>query len=397
MTRSASPADTGRYVIRPAEVDDATAIVDLLNEVYGYWGGLAYWRWKYLDPPASFRSPSAVAELDGQIIGHFGILPVEAVWNGRPIRIGQTVDAAVRPAFRRQGIHSALGRLVLDAAGQADFSLIYAFPGLYSINVDRRIGYRPVAFVPELIQVLAPRQALARALTRLPGDIAALWRWRRAQNWLPETVRRLARFRRCLLLALGFLSDPVWPRSPASMGIDVRPLERFEPIFDDFWERQQATAVFSLVKDSHYLGWRYGDHPERRYQTLAVVSAGHLSGFAVLEHRPPYSHLCELLANPGRDDVIDTLVTAAGRQARQQGSLALVTWARPGQAVADRLRRLGFISYRRFHQLARRWRALAGHFYQMIVHVDHLQPVQRQAMLQATERWPLTMGDSDLA
>jgi GNAT superfamily N-acetyltransferase len=388
------PAGPGRYALRPAAADDAPAIVDLLNDVYGHWGDLAYWRWKYLDPPAPFRSPSAVAELDGQIVGHFGILPVEALWNGRPIRAGQTIDAAVLPAFRRQGIHSALGRLVLGAAAQADYSLIYAFPGLYSLNVDLRIGYRPVAFVPEMVQLLAPRQVLIRALARLPGDLVALWRWRRNPHWSPETVRRLARLRRSLLLVPGFLGDPVLPQRPAATSFDVRSSGRFDSAFDNFWRRNRPPTGLSLVKDSRYLGWRYGDHPDQRYQRLALFSSGRLLGFAILAHRPPYSQLCELLVERDRDDVLDALVAAAGQQARQEGSLVLITWARPAQ---HRLRRLGFISYRRLHQLAHRWPALAGRFYQVIAYADHLRPAQRQALLLAAERWSPALGDSDLA
>ena len=326
MTSLSTPTDAPRqpWRIRAAEPGDAAAIVALLNEVYAPWGNLDLWRWKFLVPPASFRLPSAVAELDGRIVGHFGILPLDAVIGGAAVRGAQTVDAAVLPACRRGGIHSALGRYVLDHAAEGGAEFIYAFPGLWSIAIDERIGYRPVTFVPEMTRILQPRRALASMLRCLPGDLRAL-RAMRGRSPLPAgMVRRLVRLRRSLIFAASWaLESPLarkTRRAPTpGAGVDFRELREFDERIEPLWRGLMPGIGLGLCKEGSYLNWRYVRHPAASYTVLAAERRGELLGFTVTHQSGLRADIAELVVHPDRADVADLLLAAAVEQTRRAG------------------------------------------------------------------------------
>jgi len=385
--------------VRPVQPDDASAIVDLLNTVFGYWGDGDYWRWKYHGPPAPCRLPSAVADLNGQIVGHFGIVPLFAVLDGKQVGGAQTVDAAVLPAYRRRGIHSALGRYVLDHAAQAGAVWIYAFPGLFSLAVDQRLGYRPVAFLPEMVRVLQPRQALTLAIRLLPGDIRALWTARRKPAWPPETIRRLARLRRSLLVLASWITDPAIGRSGKPQTLRATPhdpAQGFDARFDVLWAHVRSGNKLGVWKDADYLTWRYGLNPQQCYKAFVTKDEDELTGLIIIRHRGKRSDITELLSLPGRRDIVSSLLAAASDQAKRAGSITLTAWASTGHPHHDSLRRAGFVSQSRLHRLCGHFPALSRWFYRVIDYAQHLPPEQRSRLAAYAEASSLTMGDSDL-
>jgi GNAT superfamily N-acetyltransferase len=387
--------------VRPSWPDDADAIVDLLNDVYGDWGSRDYWQWKYQQPPAPFRLTSAVADLNGQIIGHYGIVPLEAVLNGKTVRGAQVVDAAVLPTYRRRGIFTALARYVLDHAAQVGVTLIYAFPGLFSLAMNHRLGFSSVAFVPEMVRVLQPRRALATVLRLLPGDVHALWTVRREMFWSPDTVRRLARLRRSLLLLASWASDPMgaWsgrPRLLGGTGFKLRSADEFDTRFDALWAQVHDSVGLGVCKDASYLTWRYLLNPFGCYEITVAEHGKEVIGCLVMHHAGLRSDITELLALPGRTDVVPSLLTAAITQARRAGSIVLTAWAPVEHPYHARLRQVGFVSQRHLHWLAERWPALARWFYQVIIYARHLSLDQQAQLVACTRTWLLTMGDSDL-
>lgn len=67
------------WSMRLARPDDASAIAALLSDVFGNWGDQATWSWKFEGSPAPYRLKSAVAEVDGRLVGHYGIVPVNMI------------------------------------------------------------------------------------------------------------------------------------------------------------------------------------------------------------------------------------------------------------------------------------------------------------------------------
>jgi GNAT superfamily N-acetyltransferase len=391
-----SQQEWGMRLVQP---DDADNVVDLLNTVYGDWGNRDYWRWKYQQPPTSFRLPSTVADLNGQIIGHYGIVPLKATLNGKTVRGAQVVDAAVLPAWRHHGVFTTLARHVLDHAVQADVTLIYAFPGLLSLAMNHRLGFSSIAFVPEMARVLRPWQALMQALQLLPGDIYALCTARREAYWPPDTVRRLARLRRSLLFLASWASDPVMARSGAPRELSVTEYdlaEGFDVRFDTLWAQVSDNTDLGVCKDASYLTWRYRLNPRGCYRVFVARRGTEMVGFLVIRHAGLNSDITELLALPDCTDVVLDLLATAIAQARQAGSLVLTAWAPVGHPYYASLRRAGFVSQVRLHRLSERCSALARWFYQVIDYAQHLSLDQQNQLAVFAKTWSLTMGDSDL-
>ena len=385
--------------VRTSRPEDADAIVALLNRVFGRWGDRAKLHWKYQLPPAPFRSPSAVAELGGQIIGHFGIVPVEAVFHGETIRGAQTVDAAVLPAYRGFGIHTSLGRYVLDEAAKAGLDFIYAFPGLFSLPVDERIGYTPVAFVPEMTLVLHPWLAFKSALSCLPGDLRALWAAFRQKAWPADTIHRLARLRRSLLVVVGWLTDPVlpWPRRFRPVGVNVARIDAFDIRFDRLWAALYPAVDLAVTKGAAYLSWRYIQNPGEQYQIFTAESAEDVQGFLVLRQVGACTEIVEWVVLPGHSEVASALLAVAIERANQAGSLILSIWASVSHPYQPQLRGAGFVSLGRLNKLAGHWPLLARRLYRVIIYARHLLVGKQNEMMAQASTWPVSLGDSDLA
>lgn len=336
-----------------------------------------------------------VAEAEGCLVGHYGMVPVQAVVQGQRVRGAQTVDAAVLPNYRKRGIHSSLARLTLARAVEAGITFIYAFPGLLSLEVDRRFGQEPVMFVPEMMHVLDWRRAIRGGLCHLPGDLALLLRWQRDSAAASE-VGRLARLRRSMLVVAGWLSGPVWNHLNTSSDCAVRPAAHVDKRYDRLCERLMDDESLGLFKDASYLNWRYLEHPQQSYRVLEAVDSSDLLGYAVVRAGCSVSDLCELEALPGRPEALTALVTEAIWAAHGAGSVALAAWMPESRPAHRLLRRAGFVSLGRLHRLARRCPRLASGFHQVSLYADGLAPADWFSLRQAVADWSLAMGDSDL-
>jgi len=389
------------WCLRRAETTDAEAIVNLLNDVYGDWGDLTRWQWKYHNPPAPFRFSSAVAETEGRIIGHYGIVPLEMVMEGRIVRGAQVVDAAVLPVYRRCGVFSDLLRRAVQDTVRAGAQLVYGFPGLLSLAANRRNGFRSVGFVPEMVKVLRPAGALATALKSVPGDLVALWNVQRQTDQRPDTIRRLVRLRRVLLFLVCLASGPaaMWPHlhpPPKGTGQRLVELARFDTRFDALWSQLQDNVALGLRKDARYLTWRYLCDRGERFRILAAERGKALVGFLIMRQSGGSSQIAELLAAPGQLDVVWGLLAMATEQARRENSLVITAWAPPGHPYHSILSQAGFVSPERLHRLARSRSYLGDRLYQVILYTQHLPSVQQAELCGRARQWSLAMGDSDL-
>jgi GNAT superfamily N-acetyltransferase len=383
-------------LIRPSNSGDSEEIVSLLNRVYGAWGDMETWRWKYQHCPAGFRPPSMVAEADGRMVGHYGLLPLEAAWRGEPVRAAQPADAAVLPEYRRRGIMTSIAHRALDSAASADVSLIYAFPGLYSLSVNQRIGFQVVGFVPKLVCLLRPGQAARKGLERLPGDLRAYYRLRRQAVWDAETAQRLTRLRRSLIFLLSWAASPKLRPPTDGVGGALRRVHHFDEGFNRFYSLTAPHPNLGLLKNSPYLNWRYFGRPYVAYQVWAAHSGKTITGYMVLRRRGASVDICELEALPGQEKILQLLLEAAFDLARGWDSLALNAWMRPSHPAFKVMQQAGFVDRRRLHRLAQRFAPLAAEFYRVIVYAQHLPEIRKERLLSDAGDWSLSMGDSDL-
>lgn len=392
-------AELSGLLVRSVQTGDGPEIVSLLNQVFGNWGNLDDWMWKYHTSPIPYRIDSFLAEHHGKIIGHYGMLPLEMMSGGKTIQAAQAVDAGVLAEYRGCGIFTTMALEALTKAVNSGVEFIYAFPGLLSLNVNLHLGYRTVGFVPEMVRVLDFNRALTMTLSNLSRDLSAWWVMRRRGISTPELVRRLVRLRRSLLFFVSFLTSPNFNRLKLNQKLNVviHKVERIDSRIDSLWEQVRGTTDIGLNKASGYLNWRYNCHPSQKYQVFVADGGKNWAGCLVMRHTGLRSEIVELLVNPERVDLVSDLLSTAISEAHRVGSIAINMWATNKHISYSVLHQHGFISSDRLFRLADHFSALAQNFYQVIVYLGHLSLEQQSRLYGLTELWQLSMGDSDLA
>ena len=387
-----------QYNLRAVRLEDGPAIVQLLNQVFGHWGSLEDWRWKYVLPPTSTHLESYLAEFQGRIIGHYGILPLDALWEGKPEPAAQAVDAGVLPDYRRSGVFTNLALLTLRQAAQNGVRLIYAFPGLRSLSANQRFGFRAVTFVPEMMRVVNFPRALNLMIKSLPEDLLALSAIRRPQGKTPEAIYRLVRLRRMGYLLASMITAPRLPSllKPLRKEVILSQTDHFDHRIDAFWTKFAESNPFGLVKDSCYLNWRYCDHPSVTYHITLAEYQGQIVGCLVIRHKGLRSEIAELMAHPKYPKIQMLLLEAAIQQARGSGDILLSAWANAQHSGFSALRQAGFSTPTNLFKLAESVPALSRQLYQVIAFTEHLTQDQQNYLRCQMKNTSFSLGDSDL-
>ena len=134
-------ADDAEIVIRSEQVGDHVAIAEVNREAFGQEGeaGLVA---ALRDVEGFDAQLSLVALRDDAIVGHILFSPIDIVRDGAdvPARALALAPMAVRPAFQRQGIGSALVRAGLKACGRAGHRMVVV---LGHADYYPRFGFTP--------------------------------------------------------------------------------------------------------------------------------------------------------------------------------------------------------------------------------------------------------------
>jgi hypothetical protein len=120
--------------IRAFQPADAERISDLLTQHSPYKRDAAFWIWLNRTLPTR-SSLVAVAESDGQVVGHYGILPFDLrLPDGTLAKAGHGVHAFVKPDFREQVSIFEITKLAYKLARDAGLVAVFGFP-----NVNYRL------------------------------------------------------------------------------------------------------------------------------------------------------------------------------------------------------------------------------------------------------------------
>lgn len=104
-----------------------------------------------------------------------------------------------------------------------------------------------------------------------------------------------------------------------------------------------APFDFILLRDRSYLNWRYCDDRAGPYRVRVAEVDGELLGFAVTRRSGDRGYLVDLLALPGREDVVAALVRDASEQLRAEGVSGIDCWVPRHHSYHAVLRGAGFM------------------------------------------------------
>src|SRR5215204_6536456 len=333
----------------------------------------ALYRW-YQDHPLSDEMHRWVAVTEeGEVVGHLAALPQFYRIDGRRVVAHTPGDYMVLPQHGFQAImlmrsffRSAENCVVCDMVpavigvetrlgAEVVGDLRYAAK---LMNVSRLpmpsvpAPLRRLLNLPEQFAPVAP----ARGFTDRPG-VGTL---EMEEQVAPPAPRPRAPIPRPLQRLMNRGLEAVDEALGSSFGGDlaVETLDGFDDSFDDLFERIAAVVPCLAEKDAAFLRWRYGPgSPQAPVTVLGVRSGERLLGYAVLKaaSHGQDGYMLDLMALPGRQDVVQSLLRETVRSFRQMGVQIiryrfLESAASPGPTE---LRRFGF-----FYRKRRRYKLL---------------------------------------
>ena len=367
MTESVPRATT-----RNAGEADEPQMVELLFRAFRRWPAfelpvppLEHLRWKMRSNPTAPRH-QWVTEIDGRIAAMILRVLRRVRIKGRDYLARDDVDAAVDPDYQGQGLYRAILDYVFEEHRDAEFDLGF----WYSTNPKtRRLGS-----VEDGKTLANPIQVLQK-----PYNARAIVA-RRREKYGGRLPVPLAVLRIKLATAPNRLGHPpYWRRAKRAWSITT--LERFDDRIEEFFDEAAKPFDFVIVRGKDYMNWRYCDPAAGSFTIRAAEQQGRLLGYLVFKIAEGEGYIADLLALPGRTDVVRSLIEDALHLFRQAGVELVTCWMISRHPYNGILRRYGFIDSRR--EAGFRYRAIG------------LDKSELEFLGDAGARVHLTHGDSD--
>ncbi|MBD3206522.1 hypothetical protein GF319_09290 [Candidatus Bathyarchaeota archaeon] len=301
------------FITRPYREGDEEQIIVLLEMVFGDWPRFdlectkkEHWTWKMKDTPTGIN-PTVVTETEeGDIIGvSQGIFKWAKIGDGVYL-IRKGAELAVHPDYRRMGISSEARKVRKEITRRSNAVMTYNLTSneiLINRNKRKRAEERSPEF-PYPIKQLVKIENIDEFMNYYEkGNKVSLFR-----SWSIRIGFRLLRF---MNMVFGLLSSSFSKKEE----VELRRIDRFDDV-DEFWDEIKNDYNWISVKSKDVLNWRYCDIRGGSYDIWVAEQDQVLLGYVVtrinrVEESHPVGYLMEVLAQRGREDVVELLVNEA--------------------------------------------------------------------------------------
>lgn len=305
------------WQIRAYKPGDEMALTPLFQRVYGRAISLSQWQWKVKGMPSIVENVWVV-EAAGALVGQYAVMPVPVWMKGQVCQAMVGVDAMVDPAYRRQGVWTALVQHAHQAWAEGGVPYAIGLPNEQWGSRIQVLGWQALFPLQWLSRPLRPEAHLARRLKwhrlRQAHFITAAWNRYWAQRSMPDTA------------------------------VSVQAVTSAGPLFDQLWQKVQTHTPFATVRDSTWVQWRFLDAPLLNYQVLLAMREGTATGYGAYRLHREGNRLIGFI---GDLMVIDTgsfttLLHNIIHRLLAAGADSVVTQAVPGTASYPLWRQAGF-------------------------------------------------------
>ena len=327
-----------KVTIRLYEEGDDEGIVELLDLVFDGWPNyditcspLDHWRWKYL---SSEGTPYiSVAEDGGIIVGCNLGYPVSFRVSGKSITGFYASDTAVHPNYRGRRISSKIIEYQNNHFAGLGAKLTYwGTSNPIYVSKGKRTRLSLPFKVTNFVRVLN----IDKQLHAMPGPNPFL-------NKAGYTV----------LKTLNTIRNSLEKRDRLAPKFEIREIDEFPSKINLLTEEVASNHPFMVERAQEYLNWRYTDPRAGEFmvKTAHDYTDGEILGCCVIRVnriRRDYSvgFIMELMAFPGRLDVVDGLLKHAVTYFDLQGVNIVNILASEGQSYQRTLNRNGFLNSR---------------------------------------------------
>lgn len=279
------------------------------------------WNWRYLDNPFREDRPAGWVLADGgRVAGHLGAVYVPVIAGGRRMTGAIGSDYVVLPEMLRAGgVFAGLQLAEAFFGGTAGCLRMATTANEKTGAVFGRFGCRPLEWTREFWrapttlaqQIRTCRGGVNRAMRRLMGGPLGS-----VSRTMMSALYAIARHRPALPVPSGLRLDVGMP----DMILEAVPLwERL--VGGEVGSSAAVQSFLAIDRTREYLDWRYVRHPEAagmrsllvRTRDGQAVGAGVVFVEEQVERRVAFME--ELMAPPGRPEVMHALVCAALRAA----------------------------------------------------------------------------------
>jgi hypothetical protein len=310
-------------------------MVELLTLAFGSWPSVA----ARVEPAAHLRwKTSSPATVCAAVLGESGpTLVTTDTAMGFPIRLRgrealriQFVDHAVRPEWRGRGVSSAsIAFRQRSVAPHYDLSISDA---QNPTMIHRAVKFGTRRFGNEIHPLVLPLR---------PRDLAARWaRTRGLPDWVALPFR--------LLLEGRYTARRDRRRkATGTSGASIVAIDRFDHRIDQFFAEAGEPWDAIIVRSRAHLDWRYCDERGGTFRKLAALDDdGAVLGYAIATALREQGFLVDLLARPGRIDVLGELVAELIADLSRAGCVDVLCWLPQRHPYREPLHRLGFLDAR---------------------------------------------------
>ena len=309
-------------------------MVDLLTQAFGRWPTVApgvapadHLRWKTTSP---YAVCSAVLGESGRTLATTDTgMGYGLRLRGRDHVRQQFVDHAVRRDFRGRGFSSA--SIAYRQRAVAPRYALSISDAQSPTMIHRAVKFGTRRFGNEVHPLVLPlrRREFAERWTRGHG----------LPDWVAPPIE----------LALG-ARQSVKVRRRGSAGASrarVVPVTRFDDRIDRFFD--EACQPFDLIitRSRAHLDWRYCDPRAGAYEKLAAEDGGGaILGYVIASRVDDHAFLVDLLALPGRADVVSELLAELIPTLEAANCIDVLCWLQASHPLRDALRGAGFLDAR---------------------------------------------------
>jgi GNAT superfamily N-acetyltransferase len=287
---SAPPGWFPRYY-RP---EDDEQIVELLQASFDGWpkvevaaSPLDHLRWKLASPVNAWRQ-NIVGEAAGRLISTRLYVLRDSSVCGRPMICKLGLETCVHPDYRNAGVMSVIQDYADERLQEIDVHLLYSqHPAL--LHIRKRQTVVPFRRIISLVRT---------------ADAA------------PEAT------------------------APTAWTIEERP--SFDSRIDVLFDRAKQEFALLLDRKQQFMNWRYCDPRGGAFSIKTAEQDGHFLGYIVTTIAHGEGYIADLLALPGRLDIVDSLVAAAIDSLRTAGVARTESWTSRGHPYEEVLARRGF-------------------------------------------------------
>jgi hypothetical protein len=315
---------------RRATEEDQPALLGHFLAAFGRWPWveiavppLEHLAWKMEagpGPPEHY-----VAEVDGRIVAAklHHIWPVRV--GGRELRTVRGYDSSVHPDYRDRGLMNALRdaairdmtpRTELLCGGSDNPAMSHLMHQGDRVRFAERWSVLTRYFSARAaLEPLRPRRDVsARRLARSTANLA---------HWL-----RLRAFDRS---------------GPDTTPWAVRAVESFDGRIDGLCREASAPFDLIMVRSARLLNWRYADRRAGPFTILQAEQDGRILGYLTLRVQRETGYIADVLALPGRTDVVGSLAREATRRFAALGAARAECWLMPSHPYAPALAGCGYV------------------------------------------------------